>query len=95
MLSDGLNHYKFNNKEEYQSVLSTIWDGQENTKPFLDNPVFVPIKLESATYNEQGEVLTPPVYDPCCYVDFAWLNEQPAEFEEHRVFPKQPKHVIA
>lgn len=54
------------------------------------------VKTEG-TYNENGEVITPPVYSDKIAVDILYNEgeEVIAELEPSRIYPKTPSHYIA
>lgn len=84
--------YRFENKEEFELVMSRVYDGSDiSQKPYLGDNVVVPIKIEHE------------VYDPCYHIDILWENEEPEIFASkdddgnylYRMSPENPKHKKA
>lgn len=91
--------YEFTDKAEFDSLVESI-QIEENGRTIVPNLKATIelgfIKLQDGTYDEQGNLLTPPVHSTKYCIDLIWKDDaQPLAFNPYEVFPKTPKHTIA
>ena len=102
-------YLKFADKAEADSVLYTEvpveWDNSDPENPvptkwereqnFRNTDILPKVVLTPATFNEEGDELTPAVYEEGYFVNLRLVGEDGSSLEPFRVEPETPQRVWA
>ena len=104
-------YLKFENEDEMRSVLfekvPTAWDNTDPENPvataweerqlFRNTDILPKVVLTPATFDDEGNELTPPVYEDGWFVNVRLVGEDGSTLEPFRVEPepKTPARVWA
>tara|TARA_X000001382_G_scaffold53960_1_gene36805 strand:+ start:19 stop:342 length:324 start_codon:yes stop_codon:yes gene_type:complete len=102
-------YLKFADKAEADSVLYTEvpveWDNSDPENPvptkwereqnFRNTDILPKVVLTPATFNEEGDELTPAVFEEGYFVNVRLVGEDGSSLEPFRVEPETPQRVWA